>query len=230
MNVIVVASLQSTMVEVIPALMQPDFDSLRREIERLSFAPSMQIDVMDGIFVPTLSWPFPDGDVMGDFRDLHAELEAHLMIEEAHRIGEMLARAGCTRILGHLESFPDTDEARRALVAWRAAGAAEVGFSLKYDTPLEEVAPLAEECSVLQVMGIRTIGVQGQPFEEGTVARIAELRERYPVLTIEVDGGVSKANILQVHEAGATRLVVGSAIVRAEHPQRAYEELLALVT
>ena len=111
---------------------------------------------------------------------------------------------------------------------WKGAGASEVGLTLLMDTPLDVVGPIAIECDVVQLMSIAKLGHQGMPFEPGVVKRIKDLHARYPDLIIEVDGGVSKANIVDLVHAGATRFGVGSAISKAPDPKAAYGELLAL--
>ncbi len=105
------------------------------------------------------------------------------------------------------ESFAD------AIHEWR--GSVEIGPSLEIDTPLEAIDSFAHEISCLQLMGIAHIGTQGQPFDERVIARAREARAKFPKLALAVDGGVSLANARSLLDAGASRLVAGSAIFGA---------------
>lgn len=209
----------------------PDFAELVRRAEAFAeYALEIQLDIADGIFAPATSWPYapgqwselegaalPRADVI-----LH---EAHLMVEKPYDIGVALAKAGCRRIVPHIETFADAETARHAFAAWRAAGAAEVGLSLLIDTPLESIDPLAADCDVVQIMSIAKIGAQGQPFDERALSRVEELHARYPDLMVAVDGGITESNIEELVRAGANRLCVGSAISKSENPAAAFASL-----
>jgi ribulose-phosphate 3-epimerase len=225
------------MIEIIPTnTCPPDFAELSRRSQIISgFAKQVQLDVDDGVFAPEISWPYregqwaefeamavkeqilPQGDIM--------KYEAHLMVEEPMRIGELLARVGCTRILAHAEAFKDVQSVMDVFSMWRAAGASEVGLAVLLDTPLSPLQSFIEHCDVVQLMSIATLGRQGAPFEPRIIDRIQELHTTNPNLTIAVDGGVSPANIAELVHAGASRFGVGSAIMKAENPKAAYETL-----
>jgi ribulose-phosphate 3-epimerase len=207
----------------------------RRNAEFSEFAPEVQLDVSDGLFSPVTSWPYAGGQwealeemAAAGEKLAHSErvyYEAHLMVQEPIPLGTLLARAGCRRIMPHIESFSDEVEARAAFAAWRAAGAEEVGLSLLIDTPLERVDELVDECAVVQLMSIGRIGAQGQPFDDRALSRVEELHAKYPMLLVAVDGGISESNVEILVRAGANRLCVGSAISRAPSPADAYEKM-----
>jgi ribulose-phosphate 3-epimerase len=221
------------MIEIIPAIMPHDMNMFREQAQTVSrFSSIAQLDVMDGKFVPGVSWPFDNNDPieLTEFPVPSLVWEAHLMIENPHEVGVQFAAIGAERIVGHIEAFGAETVAREALQAWRAAGARKVGISLLLDTPLESITPLVDsgDADYVQVMGIATIGVQGSDFDERTYKRVRTLRQKYPDLHIAIDGGVDENNARELIDAGATRLAVGSGIWKTEDPAAAYRALLAI--
>ncbi|MEK9153906.1 MAG: hypothetical protein AAB798_00375, partial [Patescibacteria group bacterium] len=133
----------------------------------------------------------------------------------------------CRRIIGHMETFLNADEARSALNFWKEQNA-ESGLALLIDTPLITLEPLAGACDFVLLMAIATLGKQGAVFDERIYQRVRELHARHPDLIIAIDGGVSAKNIKALAEAGASRFSVGSAISLSPDPETAYAELAAL--
>lgn len=230
------------MIEIIPTnTCPPDLMELERRSGIVAvFCPQIQLDIDDGDFAPEISWPYHEGqwaeleDMASSGRKLpladRLAYETHLMVEDPVRIGELLARVGCTRIIAHLEAFADADAdaARSAFQVWKSAGARDVGLALLIDTPLARLDPVASECDVVQLMSIAKLGAQGAVYEPRVIPRIEELHATHPDLAIAIDGGVSKGNIAALARAGASRFGVGSAIFKAPDPKSAYQELLKL--
>lgn len=217
------------MIDVIPTCVARDESDLVSAIERVRvFSAHIHVDVDDGLFAPHLSWPYEAEGVYAPF-DLSAmaglSADVHLMVEEPREIGAAFARAGAARVVGHLEAFEHADEARAALEAWRESGAQSVGLALLLHTPLEALEPVAADCDVLHLMSIATIGTQGIPYAPVSSARVAQCRALFPDAAIAVDGGVSETNIADLVRAGATRLYIGSAIMRSADPSAAYTRL-----
>ena len=226
------------MIEIIPTnTCPPDLTELARRSEEFAkFASHVQLDVADGVFVPATSWPYAEGQ-LAELQELsdkglphgdEVSYEVHIMAKEPKDVGVHLAQAKVERIIGHIESFADSEEAGSTLTAWKAAGAQEVGLAILLDTPLTVLEPLLPLCDVVQVMSIARLGYQGAPFEPRIFDRIRELRAMHPDFAIEVDGGVSEKNIIELARAGATRFGVGSAISKAPDPKSAYETLKSL--
>lgn len=220
------------MIEIIPTYVPRDAADLAAGAEKIrAFASSIHVDVDDGVFAPHTTWPYTAHGVFGDV-DLSAlsglEIEAHLMVEEPRDIGKAFARAGASRIIGHIEGFADQREVYSALDAWRGAGATEVGLGMLLGTPLEVIEPLIPICNVVHLMSIATIGTQGIPYDASAPERIVEFHERFPKTLISVDGGVAESNIADLVRAGATRFGVGAALSKAENPKVAYEKLKQL--
>ncbi len=196
-----------------------------------AFASEIHIDITDGLFAPEVTWPYTEKGVFEPFDLSSAESlvrEVHLMVEEPRIIGVQCAEAGAFRVLGHIEAFSTSLEARGALDAWRHAGAHEVGLAALLQTPLALLDEVVASCDVVHLMSIARIGTQGIPYESSAPARIAEFHAKHPDVLISVDGGVAESNIADLVRAGASRFGVGSAIAKATDPAAAFVRLKAL--
>lgn len=234
MSGICVASAKS-MAKIIPAILAPDFDTVASSLASLrSFVSEVQIDVVDGVFAPHTTWPYGDDarfeKILSEEEGLpyweEYSFEIDLMVDRAAPAAEKWVRAGASRIIIHAESADATD-ALGSLQSLRGEGSfsIETGIALSLMTPLEDLERFEERYDFVQLMGIAHIGRQGEPLDERVYARAAELRRRYGG-TISIDGGVSLLNARKLVQSGATRLVAGSAILKAEDPKAAYEQLL----
>lgn len=223
---------------VVPAIMPQSEDELVQLLNLFGNAASaIQIDVMDGKFVPSVSWPYKHAAQFAELESMAEEqslskhgagdIEVHLMVSAPGEVGELFARAGASRVIGHIESFVDAEHARVTASSWRAAGAREVGVSLLLATPIERILPLIErsDVDVVQVMSIAPIGAQGHAFEARALNRIRELRAKSPNIRIAVDGGVNLDNASSIIAAGADQLAVGSAILASDDPLQMMQEL-----
>ena len=224
------------MIEIIPAILPKDLDDLRDKMAQVSgIAPVVQIDVCDGKFVSSKSWPYIKGG-MDEFSRITAEdegfpfwdsldLEIDLMVRKPEEVVGDWIRAGAKRLVLHIESAPnilETIEKLRAEygTAKEESFGLEIGVALDIRTPNEEVFEIldmvdADGDSIIdfvQFMGIDNIGFQGQEFNDQVLEKISDLRDLYPNMPISVDGGVSFDNAADLISAGATRLISGSAI------------------
>lgn len=221
-------------VEIIPAIMPHDRSTF--EVLVASIAPVsqvVQLDVMDGVFVPATSWPFVNGTVESiELPPSPLTWEVDLMVRAQAVVGVSCAQAGFERIICHIEAFENANDVREACQFIRGAGAKEIGMALVCDTPLSSVLSLVEDKSIdmVQVMSISPVGVQGSPFDERSLARVAELRVHYPDLTIAVDGGVNEAHIQDLVRAGANRLSIGSALLRSNNMASTYAHFVDLAS
>ena len=219
------------MTEIIPAIMPRSFSELREALETISgLAETVQIDVMDGVFVSEKSWPYTDGDYEGfltlaEGRDSFpqhetVDFEADLMIENPEEEISKWIRAGARRVIVHYESTASfervislfKDRVHEKELADAYSKPIELGVALDIKTPNELLDPWMRDVNFVQCMGIARIGYQGEPFDERVIQKIKEFREKYPDVTISVDGGVSLETAPRLIRAGANRLVVGSAI------------------
>jgi ribulose-phosphate 3-epimerase len=217
---------------IVPAIIPKTKDHLRSALEKCHEPiTDIQIDLVDGKFAApgNPSWPWSTRTFIDEMYMAFADigdrfaLEVDMMVEEPERFIEELVSANVSRIVIHPTSTEKLDD----ILVFRSH--TKIGLAF---TPDADLAPLHEhvaDIDFVQCMGITEIGVQGNPFDARVLARITEIKTRYPHLEIAVDGGVTKATIPQLREAGATRLVSGSAIFGQGNPMRAYEELSALI-
>ena len=206
---------------IVPALMADEWESLVTQVELITpVAKRVQIDVMDGQLVPSFSFPY-NKTMLSDQRFPHTDsihYDVHLMVQHPQEVGERFIAAGADTIIAQIEGFR-AGEAERVFLEWKEQGV-ETGVSLLLDTPLEVADSLVQSgaVSIVQIMSIARIGYQGEQFDERAFERISILRERYPNITIAVDGGVKIDTVQQLIERGAELLGVGSAIMKSENP------------
>jgi ribulose-phosphate 3-epimerase len=214
-------------IKIAPSLLSADFSRIAEQIALVEGAGAdyLHIDVMDGHFVPNLTW---GPKIVGDLRKLSPlPFDAHLMILEPERYIDDFRKAGCDIITIHLEA---TVHIQRHLSYIRSVGA-KAGISLNPSTPVALLEDVIEDCDLVLIMSVNP-GFGGQAFIPHALRKIAEARAlidaRNPACELEVDGGVGRSNIAAVTEAGAGVIVMGSSIYGARDPAaelRALREL-----
>ena len=208
-----------------PSVMAADFGHLERDVQMVdrSEAAWVHVDVMDGCFVPNISFGFPV--LRAVRRATQKPLDVHLMIIEPERYIARFAHVGADWVTFHLEA---TDDALHCVHLIRESGA-KVGVSIKPKTPVESLRPILSEVDMVLVMSVEP-GFGGQKFIPESLDRIRELRtmaeKLNPELLIEVDGGISSENAHLLYEAGANVLVAGSSVFKAEDPEAEIRAML----
>lgn len=206
--------------------------------------PLAQIDIMDGAFVKSKSWPYSEGGTRKEphFVALMAQdegmpfweeldYEIDLMIGEPEKHIDEWLPLGASRLIFHIESIKDFDlfwahdmwkEGARDIGGEKVV---QVGLAINPDTPLDAILPYMEKIDFVQCMGIAKIGYQKQPFDDRVLERVNTIRVKYPNIPISIDGSVNMETAGLLKTAGATRLVSGSAIFGAEDVSEAIESL-----
>jgi ribulose-phosphate 3-epimerase len=216
------AKLRNAKGAVLPSLLLCDFARLGDEVARLEAAgvKAFHLDVMDGHFVPNLTYGPPIVSAVRSCTDL--PLDVHLMISNPQDYIEEFRDAGADCITIHLEAAPDP---RPILDQVRAAGAL-AGLAINPATPLAAAEPYLGSCDLLLVMSVMP-GFGGQSFEPVALEKLRAVRSLPAAkhLLLEVDGGVNDATIGSCAEAGAMLFVVGSAILKQSDYRQAVSRL-----
>lgn len=207
-----------------PSILASDFGNLQREIEMLnkSDADWVHVDVMDGMFVPNISFGFP---VLQAVKK-HAQkpLDVHLMIADPDRYIERFAEGGASGITVHYEACTHLN---RTVNAIKELGC-RAGVALNPHTPVALLEDIIEYVDLVLIMSVNP-GFGGQKFIENTYKKLRELKElssgRNPKLYIEVDGGVDETNATNLIYAGASVLVAGNSVFSAKDQLQAIKNL-----
>jgi ribulose-phosphate 3-epimerase len=198
---------------VLPSLLMCDFGNLEREIAALEEAgvEGLHLDVMDGHFVPNLTYGLPIVRAIRRVTDLL--LDVHLMIENPQQYVDQFRDAGADSMTVHVEAAGDLVTTLRQI---RASGAG-VGLALNPSTPLAAIEPFLSDCDLLLVMSVMP-GFGGQQFNPVALEKLRRLKATAgPDRVLQVDGGVDPQTAGPCGAAGADLLVAGSAIFRSEN-------------
>lgn len=223
------------MTEIIPAVLEKTYDDVAMRLDQTAgFVSTVQIDICDGVFVPSTTWPFISKAqydkslnmdesykeiVRGDMEMPHWEdfdFELDLMVADAKKLLPDFLALGPSRVIFHAEAFSDLYNEVFDL-AKMLPGMVEPAIAINADTNPEVLYKLLDEKIIksVQCMGIAKIGYQGQPFDERVITNLKTLRTRYPELPLSVDGSVTLETAPRLVKAGANRLASGSGIFAA---------------
>jgi len=208
-----------------PSLLACDFREVGREVRRLEEggARILHLDVMDGHFVPNLSFGIPIVEAVREATDL--ALDVHLMISNPDRFIEPFHRAGADLITIHVEVAPDPSELLERI---RSLGAG-AGLALNPDTPIESVEGYLDQCDLVLTMSVMP-GFGGQRFQDSALAKLRWLKERAADdVLLSVDGGVNLDTIGACAEAGANLFVTGTSLLSQEDYGERLDQFRSLV-
>lgn len=212
-----------------PSVLSADFANLQRDVEMInsSDADWFHVDVMDGVFVPNISFGFPVMEAIKKYAT--KPLDVHLMIVNPDQYIERFAAAGADTITVHYEACTHL---HRTVQSIHAAGC-KAGVALNPHTPVALLKDILEDLDMVLVMSVNP-GFGGQKFIPNTLNKVKELRAMAelvnPDLLIEVDGGVGLQNLAELVLAGANVLVAGNAVFAADSPVRMISELKEIDT
>lgn len=238
---------------VTPAVLPSSHEDLEEKLALFARIPSVsriQIDVVDGKFATPASWPYSDSTgspqaAQKELRDMVQkgkmlprldciEYEIDLMCLDAEQAAAAWLALGATRLVFHAESTTDLP---RLLASTRsrfgagdgfAPGLVSYGLAVNIATDFALIEPCLSDIQFVQCMGIARIGQQGQPFDRRVISKIRTFRNSHPDIPIQVDGGVTIANAPEFLTLGVTNLVIGSGILKARTPTKAFAAFEAL--
>lgn len=235
------------MADIIPAILVKSFREIKEDLDIVEGrVHTVQIDVCDGGYVPTKTWPYAgNGKRDIDFDSLVAQevgmpyweeldFEFDLMVRNVYeKIPDFIA-VGASALIVHRGSVSD-EELEKILADYGKGSEALSDFGIQTGlayppdpTIVDDVARHIDHIDFVQVMGIEKVGYQGQPFSPKAVETVRALRARFPELAISVDGGVNTENARDLVDAGADKLVVGSAIFGEHDSLDALNDFLAI--
>lgn len=204
------------MIQIAPSMLAADFLHLEKDIETVNrYGDIFHLDVMDGAFVPNISFGFPVIEAIASKAE--KPMDVHLMIIEPEKYVDRFAALGAEMISFHLNASKDP----AALLKHIRSLGVKAGLVINPDIPVEELFPYLQDADYVLLMSVFA-GFGGQKFIEATYDRIrtlkAEIGRQGLDIKIEVDGGVSASNAAALAEAGAEIFVAGSAVFKAEDP------------
>ena len=201
---------------VAPSILSMDFTQTLKQLQEVesSKAKWLHVDIMDGHFVPNLSF---GPDITKQIRK-HSKLfmDVHIMVEDADHYSDVFVEAGANLLTFHLEACKDAESVHRIISKIHHQGC-KVGLSIRPQTPVEAVFPYLNVIDLVLIMSVNP-GYGGQSFMEESVDRIQRLRKEIDThqhsVLIEVDGGINAETGLKVAQAGADVLVAGSYVFK----------------
>ncbi len=213
--------LSSPGIRIAPSLLAADFARLAEQVGIVESAGAevLHLDVMDGHFVPNISFGVP---VIASLRKrTRMFLDAHLMITEPKRYAEAFVKAGCDHITFHSETVDNPQDLIEHIRRFNVS----VGVSLNPTTPVARIEPILDSVDMVLVMSVWP-GFGGQSFITDVLPKVTELRRRLGEhQRLQIDGGIDVTTIAQAASAGADTFVAGTAIFRQPDPAAAMREL-----
>ena len=206
------------MIQISPSMLAADFLHLEKDVRMVNeYADLFHLDIMDGTFVPNISFGFPIVEAIASIAE--KPLDVHLMIVNPENYVDRFAKVGANMLSFHLNA---TENPAQVLTDIHQKDM-KAGLVINPDIPVESLFPYLHQCDFVLLMSVFA-GFGGQKFIESTYDRIrtlkAEIDRQGLDVKIEIDGGVCPDNAMKLIEAGAEILVAGSAVFKAEDPAK----------
>lgn len=213
--------------KIAPSMLSADFLHLEKDVQMVNNnADIFHLDIMDGSFVPNISYGFPVVEAISKIAE--KPMDVHLMIVHPEKYFERFAKVGASMISFHLEAARlEGIDARDLLCKIKALGV-KAGLAVNPNVPIEDVFPYVNNADYILIMSVFA-GFGGQKFIEESYSRVSAVKKEIDRIgascEIEVDGGVSPANALKLGKSGASILVAGSSVFKALDPVKAISEM-----
>ncbi|GIZ15022.1 ribulose-phosphate 3-epimerase [Capnocytophaga catalasegens] len=211
-----------------PSILAADFANLQRDVQMInqSQADWFHIDIMDGVFVPNISYGMPVLEAINKYAN--KPLDVHLMIIDPDRYIEVFKKLGSDILTVHYEACKHLHRTIQAIKNQEM----KAGVALNPHTPVSVLEDIIADVDLVLIMSVNP-GFGGQSFIENTYKKVRQAKEliykNHSTALIEVDGGVSSQNARQLIEAGADVLVAGSFVFRSENPTQTIQEMKSIV-
>jgi ribulose-phosphate 3-epimerase len=208
-------------IRIIPAILTDDAHTLTSMLQQAgSFTDFVQIDIMDGQFVPSHSITWEQISAVPP----KLKWEVHLMVEQPEKEFDNYKKAGALKAVFHYEA---ASAPGRVITLARQSGIS-VGLAVNPETPVSKILPLCESVDSVLFLSVHP-GFYGAKFIPEVLDKIVELRKARPDLIISIDGGVKENNIVQIARSGVNEICVGSAVFMQPDPGASYHRLVEMV-
>jgi ribulose-phosphate 3-epimerase len=213
------------MIQIAPSMLSADFLHLEKDVEMVNeYADIFHLDIMDGTFVPNISFGFPVVEAIAKLA--RKPLDVHLMIVHPEKYVERFAKAGAQYISFHYEAALENSE---AIIGQIQSLGVKAGIVINPDCPVESIFPLLPKVDFVLIMSVFA-GFGGQKFIPESLDRVRAVRAQLDRLgrkdvPVEIDGGVGPGNAAEIIRAGAEILVAGSSVFKSSNPKEAIEAM-----
>lgn len=223
------------MIKVLPAIIPINKIQLEEEIKKFSaFADLVQVDISDGTFAPVKTWPYNgrDAEYFENLKNQNdgwpkwedVDIELHLMVSHPENMLNEWISTGISTVVAHIEATTDFQK----VIDICKENSVSVGVAIKPSTDISKIENFVSQVDFIQVMGSDNIGRHGIELENIAIDTIKELRSKFPERIIAIDIGVNEDTAETLVNAGANKLISGSAILNAVDPESVWDFLTSL--